>query len=177
MTIFKNNYKKAQVRLTETIGILLIFIILVGLGFSFYAKYQNLSLQEKEEEQLQSRAVRTTLQALFLPEVLCSRGEAEAEENCVDMIKARAMQEKLYSSNVDTKWRDYYFNLFSFAKVSIHELYPSTDQEELVLYDFPKPGAKKSENTFFVIALKEESLGGRGSPVYKFGYLEVEVYS
>ncbi|MBI2151480.1 hypothetical protein HYU21_02005 [Candidatus Woesearchaeota archaeon] len=170
--------KKAQVRLTETIGILLIFIILVGLGFSFYAKYQKLSLIEKEEQQLQARAVRSTLKALFLPEVLCSRGEAEAEENCVDMSKVRALKDKLSNFNAaDKKWKDYYFNLFSFARISVHELYPYPDHDELVLYDYPKEGAKKKENTFFVVSLKDEVAGGVGFPHYGFGYIEVVVYS
>ncbi len=162
--------KQAQIRMAETIAILFIFFILVALGISFYAKYREVSFEESKEEMVQARAIRTTLKALFLPEVICSRGDAEPEENCVDMLKARHFQEALHDEFNET-----YFELFSFSKISIQELYPNN--QELVLYDSPKLDIKKKENTFFIVALRDETLGERGVPQYGFGYLKVEVYS
>ena len=80
---------KGQVHITETVGVLFIFFILVGMGMLFYYQYQEYSFKEQQKTFLQTKAVETTLRALFLPELLCSRGESESEDNCVDMLKAR----------------------------------------------------------------------------------------
>jgi len=80
---------KGQSHMTETIAILFIFFVLVFFGILFYYKYSQVSLKQEKEELLGKRAIETTLKALFLPELICSNGEAEPEDNCVDMLKVR----------------------------------------------------------------------------------------
>ena len=65
---------------------------------------------------------------------------------------------------------------FSYAKISLHELYP-TRKDELILYDRKRAGSENAESTFFIVALRDETLGERGIPAYGFGYVQVEVYS
>jgi len=168
--------KQAQVRMTETIGVMFIFFILIALGLVFYYQYQQYAFKEKEQVLLQTRAVETTLRALFLPELLCSKGEAESEEHCIDMLKAESLA--LGITDADLERREYYFNLFSYATISVVQLYPPSalDSEShpapLLIYNWPKEEYKSKENTFFVVALRDETIGG-----YSFGYLQVEVYS
>ena len=170
MQLGRKRRMKGQIRLTETIAILFIFFLLVALGISFYAKYSKVAFQEREEELLQNRAVKATLKALFLPEALCSRGEAEPEENCIDMMKVRHMQERL-----EPEFNGSYFELFSFANITAHQIYP--EEGKWVLYINPKPHIENSERTYFVVAMRDDVAGDKGVPSYGFGYVAVEVYS
>ena len=79
--------RKGQVRMTETIAVLFIFFILVLFGIIFFYKYQTIALKEQQEELLGARAIDTTLKVLFMPELSCTKGEAEPEDNCFDLIK------------------------------------------------------------------------------------------
>jgi len=162
--------RRAQVHLTETIAILFIFFILVGLGISFYGKYKSISFVEQQEELLQARAIRATLKAIFLPELLCSRGSAEPEENCMDVVKARE-----FSPQLQDKFDDYYFEMFSYANITLQQIYPSP--EKIPLYVHVPETYEQRETTFFVMALRDETRGERGVPSYGFGYLQVEVFS
>lgn len=166
--------RKAQMQMMETIGVLFIFFVLVLFGIIFYFKYQQIALQEKQEELVVARAMDTTLQALFLPELQCSRGEAEPEDNCIDLVKLRAWNETR-EKYID----DYYFNLFSYSRIYVEEIYPGN--ETWVLYEREKvdkygnPDWEFKEPTFFVVTLRDETEAG--GLVYRFGYMGVEVYS
>jgi hypothetical protein len=162
--------KKAQIRLTETIAVLFIFFILVGLGISFYAKYQTIAFEEQREEILQAKAIRTTLKSLFLPELLCSRGDAEPEDNCIDMLKA-----KNFETNLEDEFTGYYFDVFSFANITLHQIYPN--EQKITLYENIKPDFENKENTFFIVTLRDETKGINGIPAHGYGYIQVEVFS
>ena len=187
MSATKKN-KKAQIRITETVAVLFIFFILMGLGIVFYAKYHQIALLEERSELLQRRAIEITLKSLYLPELLCSRGEAVPEGGCIDLLKARHFVE------IVQQQPSYYFDLFSYSKISLHQLYPlspcygSADlcqESGLILYDQPRTNEEGSmeitsstniEKTFFVVALRDETKG-HNNPAYAYGYLEVGVYS
>ncbi len=160
--------RRGQLHMTETIAVLFIFSVLVLFGIIFYYKYQQISLKEQQQQLLAAKAMDTTLKVLFLPELLCSRADAEPEDNCVDMLKLRSVNETFAAYLTQ-----YYFELFSYAKISVMELYP--EQQEFVLYDKQKPGFSQIEPTYFVVALRDEVAGGV-QPSYGFGYLKVEVY-
>ena len=88
--------------------------------------------------------------------------------------------------NVPDSWEDtsdniedYYFNLFSYADITIHQsssngviIDPDLDTNKHIIYSKPKPDYTKKEPSFFVITLKDEMSGH-----YDFGYLNVTVYS
>ncbi|MBU0456618.1 MAG: hypothetical protein ABH824_03960 [Nanoarchaeota archaeon] len=161
--------KKGQIRMSETIAVLFIFFVLILFGLVFYSKYQTVALKEKQEELLANRAIETTLRTLFLPELICSDGETEPEDNCFDMLKLRLLNETL-QRNLD----DYYFELFSYAKIEVQEVYPGN--ATYLLYDKPKPNFKSRESTYFVITLRDELIG-KGEASNSFGYVKVGVYS
>jgi len=173
----------------ETIGVLFIFFVLVLFGLIFYFKFQQISLEQKEEELLANDAMDITLTALFMPEFQCSRGSAESEDNCIDMSKLRA-----FNQTISDYINDYYFNIFGFSKISITEVYPGNIS--YVLYDKEKVSTNAEgeevsswqlkESTFFVVTLKDETHGRnfgsttRGIEIkgmYGVGYITVEVYS
>lgn len=157
--------------MTETIAVLFIFFVLLLLGMVFYYKYSQVAMENEKEELMEARAMDSTLKAIYLPELVCSKGKAEPEDNCFDMIKLRQADD-VFKEHLN----DYYFNLFSYAKISVEEIYPGKDS--WTIYDKPKPDYKKKdkEPTFFAVALKDD-LKNPGTPYYGFGYLKVVVYS
>lgn len=158
--------KKAQIHLTETIAVLFIFFVLILFGIIFYARYQKIALEERQEEALAKRAIDITTRALFLPELICSEGEAEPEDHCFDLMKLRVAKE------VFKKYLDkYYFDLFSYATITVKEIYPGDN--EWVLYDKKKSEYERVEPTYFIITLRDEI----PETSYRFGFVKVEVYS
>ena len=162
--------KKGQIHLTETVAVLFIFFVLVIFSIIFYSKYQQVSFKEKSEELVASRAMDTTLRILFLPELICSRGDAEAEDNCIDLMKLRYANETMQDHA-----QDYYFDMLSYATITITQLSP--EEKTFVLYDKPKPNYKKREPTYFVVSLRDNTVGSDTLGSYGFGYVKVEVYS
>lgn len=172
--------KNGQVRISETIAVIFIFFVIILFGVIFYYKYQQVSLKEQQEEMLGARAMDTTLKTLFLPELQCSRGEAEPEDNCIDMMKLPG------AATVFKENENYYFNIFSYANVSIHQLYPDAEEKVWILYDKEKVKLseegilekdwQRKEATYFVLTLRDQRKAN-GEFTYGFGYLKVEVYS
>ncbi len=160
--------------MTETIAVLFIFFILVFFGIVFYLKYSQISFKEKEQQLLAGRAIETTLKTLFLPELLCSRGDAESEDNCLDLMKLKNVNETFNEHLVD-----YYFNLFSYSKIVVHQVYPESDAQSWVLYDKDNSfngTISNYEATYFIVSLRDETKSLAGAD-YGYGYLEVGVYS
>ncbi len=159
-------FSKGQIQMTETVAVIFIFFILVVFGIIFYAKYQEGNLAEKREELFIKRAIDTSIKTLFMPEFICTRGEAEPEKFCLDLMKVRGAAELLKD--------DYYFDIFSYAKITVQEVYPPG--EEVVLYDRVLPNSTKSTPTFFTITLKDEAKSLNGQALYKYGVLKVEIF-
>lgn len=186
--------RKAQMQMMETIGVIFIFFIIVLFGSIFYFKFQEISFQNQQEELLAGQAMDLTLVTLFFPEVQCSQGEAEAEDNCIDMSKVRAL-----NNMMDDNPRyvtDYYFNVFGYANITVNMVYPV--EHTWTIYEFEKTAIDENgteysswdrkEATYFVVTLRDNFQGfgydSTLSPlftnkelVYSFGYLKIEVFS
>lgn len=200
-----SNNKKAQLHITETIAVLFIFFILVAFGLIFYARYQQTAAQEKQEQLLASRAMDTTIKALFLPELMCTKGQAEHEDNCVDLIKLRAAAPStppiLLPSNTEDslseppiqpltetkslfqEHSDYYFQLFSYSNITFIQVYPTSQQWQIYNKQKTKKGPDgkplkdwtRKEPTYFTITLRDDLTDTQSQ--YHYGYIIVEAYS
>ena len=173
--------KRGEIQLMETISILFIFFILIGLGILFYAKYKNVTFQHQQEAFQEARARELTLRTIYLPELQCSKGQAEAEEHCVDMLKIKNMG--AWQQELGEKFTDYYFDIFSYAKVTLYQVYPVAQTAEglsslpeWIIYNKPKQGFKNARTNHFIVALRDDTLG-ETTPAYGYGYLEVVTYS
>ena len=192
--------KKGQMQMMETIGVIFIFFVLILFGSIFYFKFQEISFQERQEKLLAQKAMDITLISLFLPELQCSKGISEAEDNCVDLTKVRALQTAL-SGGGSNFINDYYFNIFGFANISVTMVYP--EEYTWTIYEFEKtsidedgnryPSWDRKEVTHFVVTLRDQlagfqNNGGGANPdnynplqdyeiKYGFGYVTVEVYN
>ena len=158
--------KKAQIRMTETVAVIFIFLILVVVGIVFFSKYQEGAAQEKAHEQFVKQAQGITTKLLYSPELICTRGEAEAESFCFDLMKVEAAQ--------DVFKDEYYFNIFSFARITVNQTYP--EKKEWVLYERIKPSYTKITPTYFTLSLKDPGRGHKGDSAYRYGFVKVEVF-
>jgi len=171
--------KVAQIRMTETIAVMFIFFVLILFGIIFYSKYSEVAYQEKQEELLGKKAVEITSKTIFLPELICSRGSAEPELYCLDMLKLRQVP-KTFKDN----FGDYYFDLFPYTIITVEEIYPGNSS--WILYDKPKMNklangtmvaSQQKEETHFLLTLKDEIKEKEKKGEYSFGVLTVGVYS
>ena len=148
--------------------ILIIFFILVSLGIVAYVAFSQGEVDAERQEALIQRAQKVSTRVSFLPELLCSKGPAEAEGNCIDRSKLESSQ-KVFDDN-----KEYYFNYFSYATIEVEEIYPKGNGTKLVLYNH-KPGKVRNiEPTRFPVTLRETM--DDGSYQYSFGYLLITAY-
>ncbi len=123
--------KKAQIKMMETIFVLLVFFMLLGFGFIFYANYQNRQFEQSRKELLAKDAVDSALRILMLPELQCSRRNA-ITPNCIDKYKLEALKEMI---TADGSVRDNYFSIFGYGSITVEYIYPDDTIPPLVLYE------------------------------------------
>lgn len=164
--------RKAQMQMTETIAVLFIFFILIAFGMIFYYTYQQSAMKEEQVKNVENRLEKVTSKVLNMPELMCTRGTAEPIGDCIDLIKLGQAKE-LFAAHFD----DYYFNLFSYAKITITELYPGNSSR--VVYNMKvNPNENKTlsyESARFVISLRNQT-AVPGETHFGMGVLEVGVY-
>ncbi|HSU73223.1 MAG TPA: hypothetical protein VLJ21_05240 [Candidatus Binatia bacterium] len=157
--------KRAQVKMFESLAVLVVFFFFLIFGASFYFKLQESSVKRQMEENAQLKVIQIAQKSLTLPELECSRIGVQ-RENCVDELKARKFAELLTNENVQVD----YFKTFEYAKVSVHKIYP--DADEVVIYDKEDPNRQESRVAQIPVLLYLPETNH-----YAFGYLEVTVFA
>ena len=155
---------KAQIQMTETIAILVIFFILVMFGFLFYAQFERSSIDEKKVVFAGEKAISVSLHALLLPELRCGKGDNVPIKDCIDLYKLVISKQKM----VDEP--DYYFDILGFANITVQQYYPT--QKIWVLYDHPLENAPRRPRTSIPVALFDPV-----TKTYTYGVLTVAVYT
>jgi len=154
--------KKAQIKMFETIAILVVFFILLLFGFIFYTKVIKGTYQEEQEEAFTLNAIELSEKIQFLPEISCTRNNI-AEKGCIDLLKLKAATKIVNENRLD------YFDSFGYSKVYLQEVYPN--ENEWILYDFEKNIDSGKISTPFPISiydpLEDES---------RFGVLYIDIY-
>jgi hypothetical protein len=165
--------KKAQIKMTETIGVLVVFFILILFGFIFYAQYQKSAIREQQEAATVKRAVATSLKAFYLPEIRCTRGFDVAFTACVDLDKT-----EIFSNNIGENY-NYYSNIFGKAEIYIIKDVLSATENKIEIYNgAPEEFTKKIPIRFPVSVYDTKRLGTCGDlpGVCTFGILGVDIY-
>ena len=116
--------RKAQIQIFETIAVLLIFIILIIIGFIFYTKIFKSNLETGNEGFSQAKSVNIVQRVMFMPELQCSDDNI-AKENCIDALKLQSAKQTMKDSVI-------YYDLLEFSDISISQIYPA--QAEWALY-------------------------------------------
>ena len=110
--------KKSQIQMFETMAVLIVFFILLGLGLIFYTKVVQSNLESDAAEASQGMSISVAQKVMFLPEIECSEDNVP-KENCIDTEKLKAAAPLL----MDNKNLNY-FDLFGFSLIKIEEIYP-----------------------------------------------------
>ncbi len=164
--------KKSQIKMTETIGILVIFFILLLFGIIFYAQYQKSSIKKQETLFLEKQAVASSLKTIFLQEIRCE--ETETTGTCIDLYKLDALKKKILQKGSD--FENYYSNVFYGMKISVKNLILK-ESKEIVLSESPITWTRKT-NVQTPIILRDSAFEQGNLIITKnyFGVLNVEVY-
>ncbi|MEM3154652.1 MAG: hypothetical protein QW165_03760 [Candidatus Woesearchaeota archaeon] len=111
---------RGQIKMFETIGVLIVFFFLLFTGSIFYFSAQKSALQKEKVKASEQYAFQIVLKSLYLPELDCSFLVTQ-RDNCVDRIKLQKLSQ-LIATN-ETVRNDYFIN-FGFADITVTEAYP-----------------------------------------------------
>lgn len=117
---------KAQIHMMETISVLAVFFILVILGFIFYSNVLRSNFELEKEENIQLDSIKIVQKVSSLPELQCSQ-DSVVKDNCIDVLNLEALAEVIDQNEI------HYFDMFSFSKITVTEVYPRDN--EWLLYD------------------------------------------
>ncbi len=156
--------RKSQVKMFETIAILVIFFFLIVLGFSFYAKLQKITAQREIAEKTTDDAVRIAQEIYYLPELQYT--EKNDPKGAIDLYKLN------HTKSIIDLNPEYYFNVIGYANVSIQSIYgEQLIQNPTVIYFNPKTDYSDLITTHLPILLYNP-LSGK----YSFGVIDIGVY-
>ena len=160
--------KKSQIKMFETIAVLLIFFVLVGFGLIFYSGIQKQGFQEKQEENFELMAIQTAQLVSFLPELQCS-SDGIITDDCFDILKVEALREIINNPQNQKLKNEYYYDLFGFSSISIEQIYPPG--VSWLIYERTTERTKAKSSIMIPVSLYDAS-----SREYNFGVLNIEVY-
>jgi len=162
--------RKAQIKMFETIGVLVIFFFLLVAGAAFYFQVQKSAIQSDIEKQEQLKAFQVVQKALFLPELDCSVLGIQ-KDNCFDKFKVSSLGSYLSGEDNEDFLIDY-FNVFGFSEIRIYQVYPEGQEFSHVLYkNIPREYSSmlKTQSPVLLYDAVRRS--------YDFGVIEVDVYA
>jgi hypothetical protein len=162
---------KAQIKMFETMAVLVIFFFLLVGGAAFYFQVQKSSVQRDIQKQQQLLAFQVVQKALFLPELDCSFVSIQ-KDNCFDKLKVRQLSLILNDPENEDFFIDY-FSVFGFADIKITQIYPDSNQTfAYTLYkNVPQDYSSiiKTQSPVLLFDAVENQ--------YDFGVVEVDVYA
>lgn len=144
---------KGQIKMMETIGIMLVFFILLVLGMIFWGRIQQAELERMQIEFFEKRAIATALKAATLTELQCV-GEGT---NCIDSLS-------IYQLSAG---EEHYVMLFGQAMLEVQDLITGT---KIVLYNKTPEKWQRKTTISFPIILKNITKK-------HFGVLNVNLYT
>ena len=150
--------QKAQIKMFETIAVLVVFFIIIMFGLMFYTRIQKGSFEAELEEKTIQRAIDMSENIFLLPEIECIH-----KKGCIDLLKLDAATEIINTNRI------FYFSIFGNSRVLIQQIYP--EQQQWNLYDFPKTEDRGKISTQFPIPVYDPK-----NDTYSFGVLYVDIY-
>ncbi len=159
-------HKKSQIQTFETIAVLFIFFILLGIGAIFYVRIHKSNLDVTKQEYSQSKSVAIAQRAMYLPELQCSEGKV-IKDNCIDILKLEAADDIIESNEI------YYYDLLEFSEINITQEYTSAE----VIPNWTVYSRKIAKPSSSFITYVPVSLYNPMLKTYGFGILSIETQS
>jgi hypothetical protein len=168
--------RKSQIKMMETISVLIIFLILLTFVVIFYVGIGSSDAANNNEDISSLRAIEITQVVSSLPEFQCSLKNI-IDENCFDILKLEAFLDYTSTSTGQRILNTTYYSLFQFSDVTVYIVYPERSQMVWNIYH-REPFAADPTNTRFdeKKAFIPISLYDAYSNQYYYGMLNVTVY-
>ena len=153
---------RAQIKMFETIGVLVVFFFLLATGSVIYFGAQKSALQKEKVKASEQYAFQIVLKSLYLPELDCSFLVTQ-RDNCVDKIKLAKFSRLVQNASTD------YFSEFGYATITVTEAWPQETKWKMYETIPPEYISKLVTQSPILLydAWKKE---------YAFGVIEVAVY-
>lgn len=179
-SFFGSAKKKAQLHMTETLVVLLVFFMIAGIVLIAVVSFQTGSQDTNEAERASQLALTVAQDVMSMPELAASRQGIEGV-NTLDEFKVKAFASLMNES--DELALGLYQERFGSATVTLryvfsHEMNDNDFEQNLVLYDY-EPSTYAGAYPFFmpVTVYNPQGLAlGRGAS-YSVAILEVVYYS
>jgi hypothetical protein len=108
--------KHGQVKMFESIAMLLVFFFLIAIGLKFYGNIQINSLERTKERFITMDSIKMAILLSNLPEVKCSIQNVQ-KGACIDLYKVMAWEQV---SQIEPA-KSYYFNLLGHSTIVLEE--------------------------------------------------------
>ncbi|MBN2112246.1 hypothetical protein JW707_04055, partial [Candidatus Woesearchaeota archaeon] len=117
---------KAQIKMFETIAVLVVFFFLLVFGVSFYFVLQRSSYNRQVDRNAQLVSVQLSQKISDIPELDCALVGIQIE-NCIDMIKLDKFNEVLQTDDGQLA----YFDVLGYSKIYARTIYPEFKKYDL----------------------------------------------
>ena len=163
--------KKSQLKIGESVAVLMIFFVLVIVGIVFWSRYSQVQIKSQQETDLLSQAIKISQTVTFLSELQCSTLEV-IKFSCFDVYKINAMRSLLMESSDEERQNrtSYYFDIFGFSNITVYSIYPS--QQSWNIYDFTGGNITGYVSTQVPVSILDPI-----NNQFSFGYVNVAVYT
>lgn len=164
--------RKSQIKMMETISVLLVFMIIIVFVMIFYVNISSSSASLAKEDEANLKAVEISQKISFMPEFQCASKNI-ITDNCFDILKLDGFNNYV-TNDIDGQisYNTTYFDMFENSKIVVAKIYPATG-DIWEIYD-RKPSTRKygGKTTFIPISLYDPNVNE-----WYFGLLNVTVYS
>lgn len=146
---------KAQIKMAETVAILVVFFMLLMFGLSFYVGLQQENHERLQEETRELNALQIIQKASYLPELQCSIQNIQYD-NCFDVQKADQFYRITHGpggNSPDPELIQRYYQIFRHSTIYLHEIYPGNGT--VCVYDqaLPVENATYAPQMFVPVSL------------------------
>lgn len=147
-------------------AVLLIFFILILIGFVFYVKIMSGNVEFEAGVLREKEGIKIAQRALFLPELQCSE-ENVVKSDCVDIMKLNTAAQVMLDNEF------HYHSKLGFSEITITQVYPDTE-ESWQIYDrgLDVDAYRDIITTHMPVTLFDPSTDNKA-----FGVMEVRVYT
>jgi type II secretory pathway pseudopilin PulG len=166
MTTRCNRSRKGQIKLFESIAVLVVFAFLLVFGVNFYFTMQQTSVEREIARQQQLRVFSLAQKAAFLPELDCAIAGIQ-QEACIDVSKLRGFADVLQSPDAV----QLYFPVFGWSTVTVTQIFPPKEVFRMSLYSNELRDQKSANRAQVPILIFNATTQN-----YGFGVIEVTAY-
>ncbi len=160
--------RKAQIKMGETIAVLIVFFILLMFGLIFYSKFREDSLRNKIAEQDLLNKIDVATRISLLPELQCTSLSIECG-NSIDLYKLMALAQGNKKGAQQIPGNPYY-DLFHASKINYTQVYPLPGKT-WIIYDYPM------DKTSYKVVYVPMTMHNPKTGEFYFGYLTVKAYA